>query len=57
MRGCFLFTLFHPGKARFPRGDEISCFAGTGVEECHNSGGLENDIKRNTAMRSMQGQK
>lgn len=56
MRGCFLFTLCHPGKDRFPGGDEISGFDGTGVEECYNSGGLEND-KRNTAMRSMQGQK
>lgn len=57
MRGCFLFTLCHPGKVRFLGGDEISGFDGTGVEECYNSGGLENDIKRNTAMRSMQGQK
>ncbi len=57
MRDFFLFTLFHPGKALFLSGDEISGFAGTGVEECCNSGGLENDIKRNTAMRSMQGQK
>lgn len=57
MRGFFLFTLFHPGKARLLGGDEISGLAGTGMEECYNSGGLENDIKRNTAMRSMQGQK
>ncbi len=34
MRGFFLFTLFHPGKARFLSGDEISGLAGTGVEEC-----------------------
>ena len=57
MRGFFLFTLFHPGKARFLSGDEISGIAGTDVEECCNSGGLENEIKKNTAMRSMQGQK
>ena len=57
MRGFFLFTLFHPGKALFLSGDEISDFAGTGVKECCNSGGLENEIKRNTAMRSMQCQK
>ncbi len=57
MRGFFLITLFHPGETRFPGGDEISDFAGTGVEECYNSGGLENEIKRNTAMRSMQCQK
>ena len=57
MRGCFLFTLCHPGKARFPGGKKISGFAATGVEECYNSGGLENEIKSNTAMRSMQGQK
>jgi hypothetical protein len=57
MRGCFLFGLFLSGKALFLSGDEISGFAATGVEECYNSGGLENEIKRNTPMRSMQGQK
>jgi hypothetical protein len=57
MRDFFLFGLFLSGKDHFPGGDEISGFAGTGVEECYNSGGLENEIKRNTAMCSMQGQK
>jgi len=55
VRGLFYRIPFR--KIDFPGGDKISGFARRGKAEYDNRGGLGNDTKGNTAMRSMQSQK